>query len=258
MQRRPAFLACAFVLGCADVGGNFARATSTGTLTSSGPAGSSGAGAGTTSSGDGAASSSGPGAGPSGSGAGTTGPSSSGSSTGGPSSSGSGNAASSSSGNGGASGSGGGGTGGSIYDTPPTCSSMTTALPGNGADMQPGAACASCHVLFGQASGHTFDVAGTVYLTAHEPDGCNGVNVSGAVVIITDATNTDTSLPVNSAGNFYHDDLLGFAAFKTPLKARVQYNGNTRVMLTPLTTGDCNSCHTETGTQSAPGRIMLP
>jgi len=29
-------------------------------------------------------------------------------------------------------------------------------------------------------------------------------------------------------------------------------------MLTPLMTGDCNSCHTETGTNNAPGRIMLP
>jgi hypothetical protein len=132
------------------------------------------------------------------------------------------------------------------------------ALPGNDANMQPGAACATCHVLLGAATGHTFDVSGTVYATAHEPDNCNGVSVSGAVVIITDANAMDTSLPINAVGNFYHDDLLGFAAFKQPLKARVVYNGLTRKMLTPITNGNCNSCHTETGAMNAPGRIMLP
>jgi hypothetical protein len=40
---------------------------------------------------------------------------------------------------------------------------------------------------------------------------------------------------------------------------RVEYNGQVRKMLTPLaTTGNCNACHTEAGTQNAPGRIMLP
>jgi hypothetical protein len=151
-----------------------------------------------------------------------------------------------------------GGTGGDPYDTPPTCSSMTTALPLNGASMKPGEACQSCHVLLGQATGQVFDVSGTVYLTAHEPNDCNGVNVSGANVVITDATGASTSLAVNSAGNFDHNDLFGLAAFKAPFHASVQYDGRTRRMLSPITSGDCNSCHTETGTMSAPGRIMLP
>jgi hypothetical protein len=129
---------------------------------------------------------------------------------------------------------------------------------GNDAYMRPGTACDSCHVLLGQASGKVFDVAGTVYETAHEPDDCNGVNVNGAVVIITDANGAETSIPVNSVGNFYHDDAFGFLAFKTPLEARVVANGKTRAMVSTITTGDCNSCHTETGASSAPGRIMLP
>ena len=154
--------------------------------------------------------------------------------------------------------SGAGGAGGSPYDTPPTCTSMTMAVAGNNANMKPGSACKSCHVLLGAASGKTFDVGGTVYATAHEPDDCNGVNVSGAVVVITDANNMETSLPVDAVGNFFHYDLFGFAALPPPLHARVEYNGKVRKMLTSMTTGDCDSCHTETGAMSAPGRIMLP
>jgi hypothetical protein len=135
---------------------------------------------------------------------------------------------------------------------------MTMWPGGNDANMRPGEACDSCHVLLGQASGAVFDVAGTVYLTAHEPSDCNGVNVSGAVVIVTDASGTDHPFTVNAVGNFYNNDLFGFAALKTPLKARVTYNGQTRAMVSTMTTGDCNSCHTESGANSAPGRIMLP
>jgi predicted CXXCH cytochrome family protein len=29
-------------------------------------------------------------------------------------------------------------------------------------------------------------------------------------------------------------------------------------MIGAITNGDCDSCHTESGTMSAPGRIMLP
>jgi hypothetical protein len=129
---------------------------------------------------------------------------------------------------------------------------------GNNANMTPGKACKSCHVLFGQASGKTFDVGGTVYPTAHEPDNCNGTNVQSATVVITDAMNAEHVLTVNAVGNFYHEDLFGVAAFPPPLKTKVVYNGKERKMLTALTTGDCNSCHTEAGTQNAPGRILLP
>jgi hypothetical protein len=153
----------------------------------------------------------------------------------------------------------GGAGGGGPYDTPVMCSSNTYYVVGNDASMQPGKACETCHVLLGAATGHTFDVSGTVYPTAHEPDECNGANVTGAQVIITDGNGMDFPLSVNSVGNFYHDDLLGFVAFKLPLKARVTYNGKTRAMLSSLpTTGDCNSCHTESGAMNAPGRIMLP
>jgi hypothetical protein len=160
----------------------------------------------------------------------------------------------------GSSGAGGsvGAGGGDPYNTPVMCSSNVSWTGGNNATMRPGESCDKCHVLFGAASGHTFDIAGTVYPTAHEPDDCDGANVTGAQVIITDATGMQTTLAVNSAGNFYHDDFLGFAPLKTPYTAKVTYNGKTLRMISAQTVGDCNSCHTESGTNSAPGRIILP
>jgi hypothetical protein len=34
--------------------------------------------------------------------------------------------------------------------------------------------------------------------------------------------------------------------------------GRERIMSAGQTNGDCNSCHTQNGAMSAPGRIMLP
>jgi hypothetical protein len=138
------------------------------------------------------------------------------------------------------------------------CSSNVTWTGGNNASMRPGEPCAKCHVLFGQATGHTFDISGTVYPTAHEPDDCDGTSVSGAQVVITDASGKQTTLAVNAVGNFYHDDLLGIAKLPTPYTAKVTYNGMSLRMVSAQTVGDCNSCHTEAGANLAPGRIILP
>jgi hypothetical protein len=43
-----------------------------------------------------------------------------------------------------------------------------------------------------------------------------------------------------------------------PFTAKVTFQGREIVMTTPQTDGDCNSCHTETGANGAPGRIKLP
>jgi hypothetical protein len=146
------------------------------------------------------------------------------------------------------------------YATPVQCSSGTQWTNGDkgSANMQPGSACRTCHVVGGKASSKSWDIAGTVYATAHEPDNCNGTSASGVTVIITDATGKETSLSVNSVGNFYHNDLFGFAALPKPYHARVVSGGKVRKMVAAQTEGDCNSCHTESGTNSAPGRIMLP
>ena len=144
------------------------------------------------------------------------------------------------------------------YNTPTVCTSGQTWTGGStkSANMEPGLACRSCHVVLGQAGTKDFDISGTVYPTAHEPDLCNGVG--GTTVVITDVNKTDHVLQVNSVGNFYNDDGLGFLKIPTPYTAKVVSGTKVREMLTSQTNGDCNSCHTEQGTQSAPGRIMAP
>jgi hypothetical protein len=44
----------------------------------------------------------------------------------------------------------------------------------------------------------------------------------------------------------------------SPYKAKVTYMGRERAMVAAQTSGDCNSCHTQNGANSAPGRILLP
>ncbi len=124
--------------------------------------------------------------------------------------------------------------------------------------MHPGRACVDCHRSRGR--GPLYTIAGTVYATGHDPDDCFGADGGGmAVVEITDATGAVTRLTPNaipvlgSAGNFFSS-----AAIATPYTARVLYQGRVRAMLTPQTSGDCNSCHTAAGTTGAPGRIALP
>ena len=101
-----------------------------------------------------------------------------------------------------------------------------------------------------------FDIGGTVYPTAHEPDDCNGL--AGVVVTITGKDGKAVTFTTTSSGNFSHNSLFGFAAIPTPYTAKVTRNGKDRVMVTPQTNGDCNSCHTQNGDQAAPGRILAP
>lgn len=159
---------------------------------------------------------------------------------------------------------GGGALDPGLYDTPTVCTSnrMWRGGGGGGEDgeegegddgswnMAPGRACISCHQ---RSEGPRFDVAGTVYPTAHEPDDCQGTG-SGLTIVITDATGQRFRLTPNSVGNFGQ----GHTGIVLPYTASVEGNGSTRVMSTAQTSGDCNSCHTEHGDQGAPGRIMAP
>lgn len=65
--------------------------------------------------------------------------------------------------------------------------------------MHPGLECIGCHQREGE--GPRFDIAGTVYPTAHEPDDCNGTG-SGITVVITDSTGRQLSLQTTAVGNF--------------------------------------------------------
>lgn len=144
---------------------------------------------------------------------------------------------------------------GGSYATPSVCTSNRTWTRGNhgSSSMRPGAACIQCHDS-GEGEAPHYEVAGTVYPTAHEPDDCYGA--TGSQVVITDAAGNVFTVPVNSAGNFYLSGRNG--SIRPPYTAKVVSGSKTRVMAGPQTDGDCNGCHSEQGAQKAPGRIMAP
>jgi mono/diheme cytochrome c family protein len=135
----------------------------------------------------------------------------------------------------------------------PTCTSQSTWTGGarGSSNMEPGRACITCHT---QQGGPSFDVGGTVYPTGHEPDDCNGSAAGGAVVTVTDALGVTASFVAGSVSGNFH----GSAQLTFPITASVTFDGKTRGMTTAVPTGDCNSCHTQNGASSAPGRITLP
>jgi len=158
----------------------------------------------------------------------------------------------------GAAGSAGGGSAGAPSVDPlnamPTCTSMTTWKNGNkgSSSMNPGMACITCHKSGGE--GPSFSIAGTVFPTGHEPNLCNSsIGTAGARIVIIGADGKMTTLTPNAAGNFSSN-----TAIKTPYQAKVTYQGRERLMQTAQSSGDCNSCHTQSGSMMAPGRITAP
>lgn len=141
---------------------------------------------------------------------------------------------------------------GNLYDTPVVCTSGQHWAGRASRSMAPGEACIACHQRSQEAP--QFALAGTVYPTAHEPVDCNGTTVSSAItVVVVDATGATLMMPANAVGNFYAQ-----AVVATPYRAKVMSAAGERVMTTPQTSGDCNSCHTQDGANGAPGRIMAP
>jgi hypothetical protein len=147
---------------------------------------------------------------------------------------------------GGRGGSGVSGTGGAGGTVAAVCTSKVMWTNGNGATMRPGAACRQCH---------SFTISGTVYPTLHEPLNCNGANGStGIRVVITGANGTTLTLTPSATGNFYSNSNVS-----APFIAKVTNSaGASRAMTATQTSGDCNSCHSQKGSNSAPGRIMTP
>jgi hypothetical protein len=132
------------------------------------------------------------------------------------------------------------------------CTSMQYWSFLEGPDMEPGNACIACHATAGPEA-PTYFAAGTVYDTGHEPSRCYGTDVSNAQVIFTDVNNVDHAATVNAFGNFWLD-----LPVPGPFHVKVVYNGMERAMSAAPASGDCNTCHTAAGDQSAPGRIVLP
>ena len=147
------------------------------------------------------------------------------------------------------------------FDTPTQCSSGEFWTGGDDGNprMHPGRTCVSCHEEEnrdrGEIEAPPLWIGGTVYPTAHEPDDCLGAP-GPATVEITDADGTVFELPVNRSGNFRMEQASGNVTF--PVTAVVFYEGRARAMPEPAPHGNCNACHTEQGTEGAPGRIVLP
>jgi mono/diheme cytochrome c family protein len=145
---------------------------------------------------------------------------------------------------------------GTCGTTQSVCTSGLRGTSNESGNMLPGQACIACHQSRG-GEAPIYDFMGTVYPTLHEPDDCVGASSSsyaGVQVTVIDAHGNEYSMSPNGAGNF-----MGSAgSFTMPFTAKVTYQGREIDMITPQTNGDCNSCHTETGSNGAPGRITLP
>jgi hypothetical protein len=142
------------------------------------------------------------------------------------------------------------GGGNNPYNTQTVCTSGKYWTSGTSMSMRPGEACQACHQKQG---GPNYSIAGTVYPTAHEPKDCYG-SMGGINVVVTDKNNKVVTVPVSgSSGNFGSN-----ATIVAPFFVKVTAGNTTRAMIGSLTNGDCNSCHTETGANNAPGRVMAP
>lgn len=134
-------------------------------------------------------------------------------------------------------------------------------------EMFPGMPCNDCHSNptkygFFESEG-TFDIAGTVFPTGHEPDNCAGVDgtsLTDVIVRIEDAAGMTWDLHPNEAGNFFIEN-----GVTPPYSARVISSAGVRAMSYKPTNGDCNLCHTQEGSDGgdpdsgvAPGRIVVP
>lgn len=147
-------------------------------------------------------------------------------------------------------GEGGEGNGSATVDDS-TCASGTRWAGGNEESnlMHPGGACISCHAQAGE--GPHYAIAGTVFADLGEKTDCFGV--AAVNVEVTGSDGKTLTLPTNAAGNFASSGPVSF-----PVQVKVTRGAESRVMLSPVASGDCNGCHTASGEQGAPGRISAP
>jgi hypothetical protein len=121
--------------------------------------------------------------------------------------------------------------------------------------MRPGEDCVGCHATNG---GPDFALAGTIFTNYDEPNDCNGA--PSMKIKITDAASPAHvyNLESNSAGNFFVL-AAGAGSLTYPISVVVtDADGNTRAMEEPQMSGACNSCHTSSGANGAPGRVITP
>jgi len=138
--------------------------------------------------------------------------------------------------------------------TPPEVCSTKSAWSGGDETglMSPGQDCVDCH---SRGEGPRFQIAGTVMGASNDDDNCNGL--AGATVQLTGADGVMIELATNAAGNFYSGH--GTPQLALPFTAKViGANGKESKMVSAQSNGACNSCHTATGANGAPGRITAP
>jgi hypothetical protein len=121
--------------------------------------------------------------------------------------------------------------------------------------MNPGRSCVGCHAdLNDPVHAPLYTVGGTVMQAPHEDDDCRGS--AGMSVILTDAEGTEWNMTGNSAGNFWLD---ADVVVVMPYTARIiDAGGNERIKQSPVSEGDCASCHTRDGANGASGRLVPP
>jgi hypothetical protein len=136
---------------------------------------------------------------------------------------------------------------------PAVCSTKSAAtMSGESPLMNPGGDCIGCHA---RGEGPRFQIAGTVMGDYKDDENCNGLE--GITVQITGADGQVLALTTNAAGNFFNGH--GDPAVALPFKAKlIGAGGKERAMLTAQSDGNCATCHTTTGANSAPGRIIAP
>jgi len=117
---------------------------------------------------------------------------------------------------------------------------------GEGAEMLPGSDCVVCHTAGGADEANAFTYGGTAFT---DIDGTSPL--SGATVRIIDADGNVFEKATNAVGNFYGSDDLVF-----PILTEIDVDGQTRAMVTPVTTGACTTCHVCAGT--AGGKLYAP
>lgn len=162
-----------------------------------------------------------------------------------------------------------------------TCTSGRTWNQGNNGsfDMNPGQACVACHLgqnFNGQnpppsvsQPEEAWFFMGTVYPALNERDRCDSRPPPGVRVEILDMSgNLIVSMtPSPGSGNFASNDQVNRSSaaiawndsVPLPYRARVVNSvGDSLMMTTPQTSGDCNTCHTERGLGGAAGRIVYP
>lgn len=116
---------------------------------------------------------------------------------------------------------------------------------GEGPLMLPGSDCVACHTPVGVPE-HVFTAGGTAFVDAE-----GSAPLTGGTITLTGDDGGVVTMPINGAGNFYTS-----AAIVTPFTAKITVDGVDREMVTPQTTGACDSCHRCGG--AAGGKLFQP